>query len=67
MRVGPEWEAVDVHFALEKRLGQRRALIGRILLGREKNDLAVEPLFAQGRRGLNPRMAGADDDDGGQG
>ena len=37
---------MDVHFALEKRLGQRRALIGRILLGGEKNDLALKPLFA---------------------
>ena len=67
MRVGPEREPMDVHLALEKRLGQRRALIGQILLGGEKNDLAVESLFAQGRRGLNPGMAGADDDDRGQG
>ena len=67
MRVGPERQPMDVHLALEKRLGQRRALIGRILLGGEKNDLAVKPLFAQGRRGLNPGMAGADDDDRGQG
>ena len=58
---------MDVHLALEKRLGQRRALIGRILLGGQKNNLAVKPLFAQGRRGLNPGVAGADDDDRGQG
>ena len=66
MRVGPERQPVDFHFALEKRLGQRRALIGQILLGGEKNDLAVKPLLAQGRRGLNPGVAGADDDDRGQ-
>ncbi len=46
MRVGPERQAVDFHLALEKRLGQRRALIGQILLGGEKNDFAVKPLFA---------------------
>ena len=34
---------MDFHLALEKRLGQRRALIGQILLGGEENDLAVEP------------------------
>ena len=67
MRVGPERQPMDVHLALEKRLGQRRALIGQILLGGEKNDLAVKPLFAQRRRGLNPGVAGADDDDRGQG
>ena len=67
MRIGPQREPMDVHFALEKRLGQRRTLIGRILLGGEKNDLAVKPLLAQGRRGLNSGMAGADDDDRGQG
>ena len=44
MRVGPEREPVDVHLALEKGLGQRRTLIGQILLGGEKNDLAVETL-----------------------
>ncbi len=58
---------MDVHVALEKRLRERRALIGQILLGGEKNKFAVEALFAQGRRGLHPGMAGADDDDGGQG
>ena len=60
---GPERQAVDVHLALEKRLRQRRALIGQILLGGEKDDLAVEPLLAQAHGRLNPRMAGADDDD----
>ena len=42
MRVGSERKAMDVHLALEKGLGQRRTLIGQILLGGEKNDLAVE-------------------------
>ncbi len=46
MRIGPQRQAVDFHFALEKRLRQRRALIGRILLRGEKNDLTVKPLFA---------------------
>ena len=66
MRIGPEREPMDVHLALEKGLGERRTLIGQILLGGEKNDFAVKPLLAQGRRGLNPGMAGADDDDRGQ-
>jgi hypothetical protein len=46
MRIGPQRKSMDVHFPLEKRLGQRRTLIGRILLGGQKNDLAVKPLFA---------------------
>ena len=46
MRVGPEREPMDVHLALEKRLGQRRTLIGQILLGGEKDDLAGKPLLA---------------------
>ena len=46
MRVGSERKAMDVHLAFEKGLGQRRTLIGQILLGGEKNDLAVEALFA---------------------
>ena len=62
-RFGPERQAMDVHLAFEKRLRQRRALIGQILLGGQKDDLAVEPLFAQARRSLNSRVAGADDDD----
>jgi hypothetical protein len=37
---------MDVHFTLEKRLGQRGALIGRILLRGEKNDLAFKTLLA---------------------
>ena len=60
---GPERQAVDIHLALQKRLRQRRALIGHILLGREKDHVAVELLLAQAHRRLNPRMAGADDDD----
>ena len=66
MRIGPQRQAVDFHFALEKRLRQRRALIGRILLRGEKNDLAVKPLFAQARRGLNAGVSGADDNDRGR-
>ena len=57
---------MDFHLAFEKRLGQRRALIGQGVLGGEENNLAVKPLLAQGRRGLNPGVAGADDDDRGQ-
>ena len=63
MCVGPEREPKDVHFPLEKRLRQRRALVGRILFGGEKNNFTIETLLAQGRRGLNPGMARADDDD----
>ena len=58
---------MDVHLAFEKGLGQRRTLIGQILLGGEKMNLAVKALFAQGGRRLHPGVAGADDDDRGQG
>ena len=60
---GPERQAVDVHLALQKRLRQRGALIGQVLLGGEKDDLAAKPLFAQAHGRLNPRVARADDDD----
>src|SRR6185437_472534 len=63
MRFGPERQAVDVHLPLEKRLRQRGALIGGVLLRGEKNDPAVKPLLAQGHRGLDPGVAGAGDDD----
>jgi hypothetical protein len=46
MRVGSEREPMDVHLTLEERLGQRRTLIGQILLGGEKNNFAGEPLLA---------------------
>ena len=45
MGVGPEREPMDVHLALEKGLGERRTLIGQILLGGEKNNFALKPLF----------------------
>ena len=62
-RSGSPWTSIS---PLRKALDERRALIGQGVLGGEKNDLAVKPLLAQGRRGLNPGVAGADDDDRGQ-
>ena len=63
MRVGPKGQSMDFHLALEKRLGQGRALIGESILGGEKNNFAAQALFTQGRSGLNARVARADDDD----
>ena len=62
-RLGPQRQAMDVHLALEKRLRQRRALIGQVLLGGQKDDVALVAFLAQADGGLNACMAGADDDD----
>ena len=64
--LGPQRQAVDVHLALEKRLRQRRPLIGQILLVGEQDDFAVEAVLAQAGGGLDAGVAGAGDDDRGR-
>ncbi len=61
--LGPERQAVKLHFALQEGLGKRRTLIRQLPLVGQKDDLAPIAVFAQAGRGLHARVPGADDDD----
>ncbi len=61
--LGAQRQAGEVHIPLEKRLRQRRALVGQFRFAGEQDDLVRAALFAQARGGLNARVTGSDDDD----
>ena len=65
--LGPERQAVQLHLALQERLGERRPLIRQLPLVGQKDDFAVIAVVAQAGRGLHAGVPGADDDDRGRG
>ena len=65
--LGVEALVVDVDLlaaglAAQVVLGQRRPLVGALVLGADQHEAAVEALGAQGLGGLGAGEAGADDD-----